>query len=337
MIENAEITVVVQGPVQSLPDRVQDEGITHRCLRSVREILPGARIILSTWPDQELAGLDYDELVISDDPGPNVIGYRADGSPIRQNYNRQIVSSRQGLQRVATRYAMKLRADNYLTGDQFKTLQAAFPQRCADYRILRERVVVNNTFTRAFAKGLPVAFHLCDFFYFGLASDVLDIWDLELFADYPCDEARRGLPQYHGAPRFSPDATQYLWLRFLNKHLEQPISLAHLHDLEQDKQRISDICYANNLVIGAPWEIGLGLPSKFIGDARAASHKSLISYLDHTDWRRLYQRFCDPGHEIPGAAGGALRRAARRWIFLAGKRTEARLRLLKNRVRYALA
>jgi len=178
MIDNAEITVVVQGPVQALPDRAQEEGITRRCLRSVREILPGSRIILSTWPGQDLSGLDYDELVISEDPGIVVIGYRADGSPQRQNWNRQIVSTRNGLRRVTTRYAMKLRSDNYLTGDEFRKLQTAYPARCTEYRILRERVVVNNTFTRLFAKGLPVAFHLCDFFYFGLASDVLDLWDV---------------------------------------------------------------------------------------------------------------------------------------------------------------
>jgi hypothetical protein len=67
MIDNRDITVVVQGPVQALPDRDQDEGITQLCLRSVRELLPGARIILSTWDQQDLDGLDYDELVINTD------------------------------------------------------------------------------------------------------------------------------------------------------------------------------------------------------------------------------------------------------------------------------
>ncbi len=102
MINNADISVVVQGPVQARDDRPMDEGITYRSLQSIRQYLPGAHIILSTWPDQNLQGLDYDELVICEDPGPNIYRYLADGTPGKLNNNRQIVSSREGLKRVKT-------------------------------------------------------------------------------------------------------------------------------------------------------------------------------------------------------------------------------------------
>lgn len=60
MSDFSDISVVVQGPVQSFQDREQEPGITQKCLESVRQHLPGSTLILSTWPGQELAGLDYD-------------------------------------------------------------------------------------------------------------------------------------------------------------------------------------------------------------------------------------------------------------------------------------
>jgi len=309
--------------------------MTAKCLTSIRKVLPGSRTILSTWPDQDFTGLDYDELVTSEDPGSNIVAYRSNGTPIIQNFNRQIVSSREGLKRVSTRYAMKLRADNFLISDRFKELQQAFPERCDRYRFLTQRVIVNNTFTREYAKGLPVAFHACDFFYFGLSDDLLDLWDLELFEDFPFDSERRGQKQHLGAPRFPPDATQRLWLRFLNKHLDSPIELQHAHDVTDGKKRVSDICYANNLIIGSPEIIGLGLPSKFIGAERAASRASLLSYMDHTSWQRLYKRYCGPGYPIPRERSYAARLYLERLIRLGGKRLEANLRLLKNRLRHS--
>src|SRR5690606_17726021 len=129
MSDFSDISVVVQGPVQSFQDREQEPGITQKCLESVRHYLPGSTIILSTWPNQNLEGLDYDKLVISEDPGPNIRYFKRDGTPQKFNNNRQIVSSREGLRQVSTRYAVKLRSDNFLTGSQFVYLQHKFPLR----------------------------------------------------------------------------------------------------------------------------------------------------------------------------------------------------------------
>lgn len=331
MIDNRDITVVVQGPVQALPDRDQDEGITQLCLRSVRELLPGARIILSTWDQQDLDGLDYDELVINTDPGPNVIGYWKNGEPRKENYNRQIVSTVGGLRRVQSKYAMKLRADNFLTGDQFKALQTRFRKRGADCRFSRERVVVNNTFTRLFSKGLHVAFHNCDFFYFGLSEDVLDMWDLPLFEDYEFDPARQGLVQHHGAPFHNVDVCQELWLRYLNKHLAEPIELRHLHDFDAALSLISDQSFANNLVIGAPEDIGLGLPSKFGRGTRATRPSRLMAYVSHQDWQRLYQRHCDPQFAVEDTLKGNLRVAFWRYGYMPLRGLSERLALGKKK------
>lgn len=293
-IANDEITVVVQGPVQSLPERPQDEGITQRCLASVRTHLPGARIVLSTWPNQELAGLDYDELVINEDPGPNIIGYHPDGTPRKENTNRQIVSSAGGLRRVTTRFAMKLRADNYLTGTGFKQLQQRYPKRCAEYQILRERIVVVNTLARKFYRGRRVAFVLSDFFGFGLAEDVLNLWDLPLLPDFPYDPALEGALQHHGAPDTKLDVDQVLAQRFINKNRpHRQLDLRNVYDKSGGKVRQSDRFFANNFVVASAEQVGLGLSLKFTA-GRQAKFSSRATCLQTSEWQLLYRRYCDP-------------------------------------------
>ena len=55
MINSIDISVVVQGAI--------DKENTPKCLKSIREFLPNAKIILSTWKNSNVENLDYDMLV----------------------------------------------------------------------------------------------------------------------------------------------------------------------------------------------------------------------------------------------------------------------------------
>lgn len=285
-----DITVVVQGPVQTFQDRPQEPNITHKCLTSIREYLPGATIILSTWPNQELEGLDYDQLVISEDPGANCRHYTMKGEPQFYNNNRQIVSSREGLLQVKTKYALKLRSDNYLTSNNFVELQKSYQARAAEHTYLKERVVVSDTFTRRYAKGLPVAFHLSDFFYFGLTEDVLAFWNIPLFEEF---QPTSSVPINEGFPDYVIDCTQALCLAAFQQ-FDSSIQLKSLLDNSPKKIELSEKCYANNLVIAPPEILGLGLCQKFLGKARVSRTKGKCTHYQFFEWQALYKQYCDP-------------------------------------------
>ena len=104
MILSKDISVVVQGPIHT------QDNLTKRVLESVRTHLPDAELILSTWKGSNVDGLDCDVLLLNDDPGA-ING--------RNNVNRQIVSTRNGLQKATRTYAVKLRTDMQLTGTGF--------------------------------------------------------------------------------------------------------------------------------------------------------------------------------------------------------------------------
>lgn len=321
-----DITVVVQGPVQTFQDRPQEPGITRKCLESVRAFLPGANVILSTWPGQDLEGLDYDELVISEDPGPNIRNFRTDGSPQYYNNNRQIVSTLAGLKHVKTPYAVKLRSDNFLTSNQFVELQTQYPARCEACHFLKERVVVSNVFSRKYAKGFPVAFHLSDFFYFGLTEDLLRIWDLDLLEDLTQPEPA---PNTSKIAHFPIDCTQMFWLKALQK-FDPDIGLSGLLDNDPDKHEFSDVCYANNLVIGSPEDIGLGLCERFKGTARIARTKGKCAQWQHFEWQDLYQQYCEPSFRPRGSVGQRFQLFLNRLIHVYPTRLEAAFRQRKT-------
>ena len=105
-----DITFIIQGPVY--PD------ITNKTISSVRQFFPEAKVIYSTCNPEYTDNLkDYDELIISDDPGSFTYADRP-GEKVN-NINRQIVSTMAGLKVCKTKYAMKLRSDFMLKGNKF--------------------------------------------------------------------------------------------------------------------------------------------------------------------------------------------------------------------------
>ncbi len=282
-IKNTDITVVVQGAI-SLPDPKNPSKITtEHCISSVREILPGAKIILSTWTGMKTEGLDYDILVENEDPGQNKITHPHHKLRIA-NDNRQIRSTYEGLKRVKTTFAMKLRSDNYLANDNFKLLFGKFENRHPEYHFLKERVVTCSSFCRELEKGGRTPFQVCDFFYFGLIEDLLDIWNIPFFPR----ERITNLSKWH----YRLSTEQNLWVSFLTKHTND-INCSHLLDESENNIRKSHISIANNLVVAEHSTLGLGIPDRF-----HLKEKVRCSFISFFRWQTLYQKYCDENYPI---------------------------------------
>ncbi|MGI2258559.1 WavE lipopolysaccharide synthesis family protein [Shewanella sp. GXUN23E] len=293
MTQFSDISVVIHGPVSSLPDRGMDEGITQKSVQSVREHLPGARIILSTWEDQDVSGLDYDVLKLNQDPGCNIVGYNKAHEPRKENNNRQIVAVREGLKLVETPYAVKLRSDNYLCHSGFVGLQQAFPYRAENYRIFDERVVVPHKYTKMVTDGRQIARHLCDFFAYGRTTDLLRMWDIPLLEDYPLDTNIHNRPQYHGCPERIISAEQHFTCRWLAKLTGDQAYLQHHFDASPALLTQWQQILANNFVISEAHNMGL----KTV--ARLSSHKVRANEMSHAEWQMLYRQYCYPEYLPP--------------------------------------
>jgi hypothetical protein len=125
---------------------------------------------------------------------------------------------------------------------------------------------------------------------------------------------------------------QRFWTKALQK-FDPSIRITHLHDYSAALKRTSDLCYANNLVIVEPELLGLGLNTKFSGTERVNRIASKITYINHMAWQRLYRRYCDPNHVIPGNIGDWLQQKLLRGLLLPTKWLEGKLRLAKRKRR----
>jgi hypothetical protein len=281
----SDFSVVVQGPANA---QLADTAA------SVRRVLPGAQLIVSTWRGADLGGIDADEIVLNDDPGS--ADYRAadggdSGKPF--NTNRMITSTRNGLARADRPYAIKLRNDTPLVDDAFVDWIGVFADRHPDLQVFSERILTASIATRPSSTMPGYLFHPSDCVHVGRTDDVRELWDAPLI-----DEAANA-GWLLGRPRTEPDLIPGNWARYFNEQtlwlsclrrngFEVDYDHTGLHDEHQ--REASDRSIVNNFVVLEPWQLGIGFP-KFSVITRQVS---LWQYLWFDEWHQLYRRHCVP-------------------------------------------
>lgn len=296
VIDDSDITFVVQGPVQQTPGREQIEGITQRCLASIRQLFPSSTIILSTWENQPIEGLDYDVLVESVDPGSNKVFN--DGTPLVLNNNRQLKSSNAGLAAVSSRYAVKLRSDNLLSGRAFVDTYCKYYDlpRAAKFQYFKQRIITSSAFFIGSHYGKTVHFHKSDLFDFGLTEDLLKVWP------------NKPIPEIHfelnsGKKQRYPATEQFLTLSWLSDLLGEPL---HINSKADDSASLPSTFWgdfiANNIIVDSPEALQLDVTERFyqrgnlsleydLEDWLALNHGSKPK-LDKKRAERAFKQFC---------------------------------------------
>ena len=279
MIPSKDISVIVQGAINQY---------TKQSLLSIRKFLPDAEIILSTWEDNDVEGLEYDALILNKDPGATI--FTESGKV--QNQNRQIVSTVNGLLKATRKYSLKLRSDCALLGTNFLNYFGKYKHRNSKCKILKERVLVNNWHTRRPKQPQPFLFHVSDFFMFGLTEDLLNIWDIPL-----AKEPEHSLyfktfkpinPKYYidgDYTRFP--AEMFLWINFLRKNNIE-IQMQDWTDCESAKMiELSELSITNNLCV-------LDYKKQFdiICAKYPRPHYPKVSNYHFSDWINNYEKYC---------------------------------------------
>ncbi len=197
-IDPSEISVVVQGPL--FLNRV--EGVS-RCLESLRAVLPGAEMIVSTWIDEDASSIGPPVRVVqSTDPGAFSV---KNGPPY--NLNRLQRSTLAGLALASRTCCLKLRTDLALSDRRFLVLAGRRPGS-----LFERPMTMSNIYIRDPEK-FPLLFHVSDIAQFGLTADLLSFWSGKLFLEnevlFPPESAGQ-----HPVMRLFPEqATTLRWLK----------------------------------------------------------------------------------------------------------------------------
>lgn len=321
----SEITVVMQGPAHVGFD-------VRYAAEPLRQLLPQAKIILSTQRAQIAPGNDYsifDEVVLTQDPGElPPLKYRGPAN----NVNRQITSTRAGLERVTTPFAVKLRTDSQLTSLRFiEAWQMLGEVGDAPRRRGRSRILACSHFTLNPRYDERLAFHVSDLFAFGRTEDLLAFWqapayDLATAMWYDSHPHVQGSTRAEKAFRGRYAVEQWLLLHYLFAKDCFPI-LYHNHCSQEIVDDFEE-CLVDNFVIVHPRDLGLITPRHRQADN---AYVNTICY-SHEEWRALAKRKRDISSAFSGYTPWPRDELARKWVVrLRGLSTHGLVRRMPGR------
>lgn len=267
-IDSAEISVVIQGPILTQTHALAPQGITHQVLKALRQHLPNAQLILATWQNQPVEGLDADTILSLADPGTTHF-YREGTieNNLYNNGNRLIYSTQQGLAQVKTRYTLKIRSDLLMFHpcfsqffDQFKAVDPA-------WQVLKKRILSFPIYSLKFEEGIKNGqliqqvrpFHVSDWAYFGLTEDLKILFSCSLMDEPTTSRWFEHRPKPandlwdNRLWRYSPE--QYITSALASKSLG--ITLDHASQDDADIIDASERFIANNFMFLDQYQWGL--------------------------------------------------------------------------------
>jgi len=279
-LKKSDLSFVVQGPII--------QNVTSRVTQSIRKYFNESVIIISTWPEQNLIGVEYDKLIINKDPGSF---YRDDVNRILHNGNRQIVSTIEGLKAADTIFSVKIRSDiEFINTNLLDLLEKANTYQAYDsnWKFVKNRVLITNVTSVNPNKVEKIPFCPCDWIYAGFTSDLINIWSIPLFKEPEMTRwyETHSKPQTHPFPTslalFQPE--DFIWSSFIKKH--RRINYNYLGDISGDNIEQSERSLANNLIIFNNKQLGIKCTK------HPDSYLSLYRMYTHSDWYNLYARYC---------------------------------------------
>jgi hypothetical protein len=279
------ISVVIQGKAFGVPGEPYDQQLTQQCIDSIRNLIPLAEIILSTWKGSFVDHFDVDKIILNDDPG--AVTYSDLAPNFFNNNNRQIVSTYNGLKAATKKYAIKMRGDCKLMDTDFTDHLKESP-RSEKFKYFKQRIVIPTKYTRN-PRRIAQLIHPSDIFQVGLKEDLLNLWGIPL---QPEPETTRAVPAHKnifnnaltgGFHRMKFGAEQYNWYAFCKKQ-GLDLELKHYSHLPVSIIVDSEWSLINNFVIEDAYSLGVILPKRMY----IATDKNLYT---HHEWFKLSRKY----------------------------------------------
>jgi hypothetical protein len=280
MISPSEITVIIQGPVPS--------DLEIQILR-IRDALPGAPIIVSTIGQAVPQECSADKVILSEDPGS--FWYSNRPSEKLNNVNRQVVTTLSGLRSCSTKYAFKLRSDFNLVGSRFIEFFNKFKQAEHNFRVFEQKVLASCYFSRnPRYSGGSHPFHCSDMVFFGLTSDLINLFDVPLMRVE--DQYFWKTSEGWMANRYVPE--QHLLVNCLLKNGKR-LDFTHQLDTREHNLEQTERYFASNFVFLTWDQFCLIPPGKF----DFSNGHGISSIITFYEWVALFKRYVDPDTVLP--------------------------------------
>ena len=300
MIHSGDISVIVQGSINATE--------TPKCLESIREFLPDAEIILSTWEGSDISNLDYDILVLSSDPGA-VLMEGFTNKTVYNNINRQLLSTQAGLKKATRKYAMKFRSDLILTGDKFLSYFEEFQSHGEKYNLFKRKILGSVLFTKynikstKKSKRVEIPFHISDWWLFGLKED-LDTYFLETqlvkepcFTNYFSHPENREKSTPYGKAKFKFSPEQYFGYSCFARNFAD-IYMEDAADVSDALIEKSRQCLVNNFIFLEFEQSGIYLNKYPYSKNEKFAGEQYLGLYNFFRYENEYKKYCDKNYKI---------------------------------------
>lgn len=258
-----QVSVVISGPIFHDAGEGGRSATALGC-ESVRRLLPGAEIVLSTWVGEDVSGIDYDRVVFSEDPGPN-----------SGNVNRQICSRRAGIQAASREYVLAMRSESYLVNDNFLHYLDQYPLHGTDCVFLKNRIILAAAFPPE-----SELFHIGDWYFAGHKEDLLAFWDLPYKDD----------SQYNHPGQIYNNPHRYLITSFVRKY--RPLQFDVLSDIHRENRELYRRIMIENFVVTGFAAFGArSYKYPFDESLKGRLFQYHVSYT-FEEWKQEYNKLC---------------------------------------------
>ncbi len=264
MFDTSKLSIVISGPV--LGTNEDEKYFTRETCKNARFFFPKAEVVLSTWKDEDVEGLDYDVLVLSEDPGPNK----------GENTNRQICSRLAGIKKASKEYVLAIRSESIINSINFTKYIDVYNCYRGKYRFLENRVIIPASYPACRGE----LFHLGDWYFFGHKEDVLAIWNIPYMDDKLFNQKDDDL-------LYNPH--RYLITAFIKKYY--PLSFIKKEDVNEENRKIYEAVLAENFVITGFYEYGISsLKYPLSGSFFNRLFHCEVGYT-FNEWKELYNKY----------------------------------------------
>lgn len=206
LIDSSRISVVIQGLTHYVKD--DKSCMYYTCIESIKKHLPHAEIIVSTWKGQECDESIVDKVIYNDEPESIIVDPFLNR---KWNFNKMVVSTKNGINAAKREYVLKIRADLSLNNIDFFKIKSKtnIPEALMGYQIFKEPINISNIFVKTPLSYHHFLFHLSDIVQFGKKELMIDLWDRKIFdremlitrlqwkscLNYHCDTQERVSPE----------------------------------------------------------------------------------------------------------------------------------------------
>ena len=272
----SEISVVIQGAI--------DKNITFYVLHSIRKLFPNGEVILSTWEGSDVSGLNFDKVVFSKDPGYVILD---EVGNVPNNINRQIVSTRKGLEQASNPYCLKIRTDVLLENIDFLNEFNKWDKIAPPLHV-KNRILICNYYTRN-PRIYPLPFHPSDWVLFGTTEDLRKYFSAPLEHESEIQWFKTHKREQTGfytnlLTRYTPE--QYICINFLRRF--EKVDFDCFYDASKDNIIQTERMLAENFVV-LDYQKQFGINFTKYNPNRYLEKSSLIS---HKYWKQLFNEYC---------------------------------------------